>query len=76
MKKNLNTPLTIGRSAKGAVPLKKWVAGEKITRNQAILAKCYECCAGYVDGIRDCKLKGCPLYEYHPYKGKEIEAQD
>lgn len=48
----------------------KWFDGGKLTFKQAILAKCFDCCGGYVDGLDDCGVKGCPLYPFMPYRGK------
>lgn len=45
--------------------------GSKLTRKQAILAKCYACMGFYSDGIADCGLPDCSLYIFHPYKEKK-----
>lgn len=42
--------------------------GEKLTRREAILAKCYDCNGGN-ESNHDCGVKFCPLYQYSPYKG-------
>lgn len=39
----------------------------KPSRTKAMLAKCYECMAGYVDGKEDCECVKCPLYPWMPY---------
>ena len=39
----------------------------KITRKQAMLAKCYDCCGYFSDGRADCELPGCPQYGYMIY---------
>lgn len=44
--------------------------GKKLTRSQAIKAKCYDCCCGYPGGAQDCEMELCPLYPFMPYKGK------
>ena len=59
-----------GLKAAGYKELKKYMSGKKLTRKEAILAKCYDCCGGYVDGRFDCECSDCPLYDYMPYKGK------
>jgi hypothetical protein len=42
--------------------------GEKLTRQDAIKAHCYQCMGGYGDGEeRNCQNPPCPLYDFHPY---------
>ena len=59
--------LEFGKSARGKVEILKYLKGERLTKNQAILAKCYDCMCGYADGVGDCETKSCPLYGYMPY---------
>ncbi len=59
--------LTFGISARGRRELAKHFKGGKLTRKEAVLAKCYDCCCGYEDGKEDCKVKGCPLHPYMPF---------
>jgi len=61
-----------GKLAKGRRHLLAKLKGEKITRGEAITAKCYDCMGYYVDGIKDCGITTCPLYVYMPYKGKNV----
>ncbi len=56
-----------GLTAQGRNDLLKHLNGEKITRKQAMLAKCYDCCGYFSDGRADCELPGCPLYGYMIY---------
>jgi hypothetical protein len=58
-----------GISAKGKTDLLNHLNGERITRNQAIKAKCYDCLGFYSDGKMDCLQPECPLYPYMPYRG-------
>lgn len=44
--------------------------GKKLTFRQSALAKCCECCGGYVDGFVDCRVATCPLYPFMPYRLK------
>ena len=60
-----------GVLAKGRGELKKHYIRKRLTRQQAINAKCYDCCAGYTDGKRDCMLDDCPLHPYMPYKNQK-----
>jgi len=60
----------IGRKAKGNTELTKHLKGIRLTQRQMILAKCYDCMNGYLDGKVDCKIKECPLYPLMPYRGK------
>ena len=54
-----------GRSRKGQTYLINYLMGKKLTRQQAIQAKCYDC-----DGMGDtgeCALKDCTLYPYSSF---------
>jgi hypothetical protein len=55
----------------GSNHLIKHMEGGKLTRAQAMKAKCTECMGGFVDGRYDCHIDDCPLYPWMPYKGKE-----
>lgn len=59
-----------GKRAKGRSELLLHLQGNKITRDQAIKAACYQCTNYYVDGISNCEMDYCPLYPYCPYKEK------
>jgi hypothetical protein len=43
----------------------------KVTMKNAILAKCHNCMAYYVDGLLDCENPRCPLYTWMPYRKRE-----
>ena len=43
--------------------------GKRLTRGQAIKAKCYECNNGFPDGWANCSILDCPLNPYF-YRGK------
>jgi hypothetical protein len=47
------------------------LSGKKLTPQQAIKAKCFDCCGFFVDGRNDCGIKHCPLYNWMPYGRKE-----
>ena len=68
--KMLEEVLKYGKKAKGRAEFIKYLKGEKLTRGEAILAKCYDCVCHYADGKVDCELPTCPLYDYMPYRGK------
>ena len=53
----------------------RFLNGEKLTRMEAMLAKCTECTFGYEDGTYDCEVDKCPLYEYMPFRGKFSKEQ-
>ena len=46
----------------------RFLKGGKITRREAMLAKCYECMGGYDDGKMDCCGESCPIFPFYPYK--------
>jgi hypothetical protein len=52
---------------RGKNELIRHLEGESISRAEAMLAKCYDCCAGYSDGGKDCEVPHCPIYGYMPY---------
>ena len=56
-----------GITAQGKTELLKYLGEGKVTRKEAILAKCYECTNGYADGKVDCGIESCPLYPYMPF---------
>lgn len=43
------------------------IKGYRPSTNEAIKAKCCECCAQYDDGRKDCEHFNCPLYYKMPY---------
>ena len=58
-----------GKSRSGKSDLVKYLNGGRITRNQAIKAKCYDC-----QGMGDsgtCEMAHCSLYPYSPYRDKK-----
>ena len=62
-----------GRRKMGRTFLIRHLEGERLTQQQAIRAKCYDC-----DGMGEtgeCDLKECPLYPYSPFAvGTHVEA--
>ena len=43
---------------------------ERLTRSQAIRAKCIDCCCGQKNEVRNCPMTTCPLWNYR--LGKEV----
>ena len=64
------------KTSRGKFYLLKYLSGERITKGQAIIAKCAECCAGYQDGRVDCGINTCPLYGYMPYRNLTEECAE
>lgn len=54
--------------AKGAKEIRKHLKGKELTPTEAILGKCADCMASYVDGMIDCGMPECTLYPFMPYK--------
>ena len=50
----------------GATQLRKHLRGGRLTRGQAISAKCCDCNCYYVDGKKSCEMPECPLFPYMP----------
>ena len=61
----------LGKRAQGRGELIRHLKGERLTRNQAIKAKCYDCMGGFNDGIYSCEIPECSLFNFHPYKSAE-----
>lgn len=53
--------------SKGLKFLELYQRNEKLSRSEAIEAKCCHCRSRYIDGLRDCENENCPLYNYMPY---------
>lgn len=69
--------IKMGKAGVGRALLSLYLTnGKRLTPTSSIIAKCYECMAGYVDGRRDCQIVKCPLYPYMPYRGKEDDPSD
>lgn len=51
--------------AKGKALYVKYLKGEKLTRDEAITAKCYECVCG--EDASPCNVLACPLQPYCPF---------
>lgn len=60
----------------GSSALTRYRQGKRLTRNEAILAKCSDCCCDYADGRFDCTLTRCPLYPWMPYRGHQEPPQE
>jgi hypothetical protein len=52
----------------GSSALRELPAGRRLTRAQAMLAKCSDCCGDYVDCKRCCLIPSCPLCRWQPYR--------
>lgn len=48
--------------------------GEKLTRSQAIAAKCCECTCYFNDGMIDCGMKDCALHPYMHYNKNKVKS--
>lgn len=66
-----NEILETAPASSGKTNLRKHLCEEKLTRDQAIKAKCCECLGYYIDGRADCETPDCPLYPFMPYRGKK-----
>lgn len=57
-----------GITSKGKTQMLRHLDGIKLTRNQAITAKCFDCMGMFIDGRLDCKMPNCPLFPFRSYK--------
>jgi len=60
-------------TGKGTTFRLKHLQGKRLTPAQAIMAKCSDCMADYVDGREDCAIPTCPLYPWMPYSSAPRE---
>jgi len=61
----------------GSAHLRKHLDGGRLTRAQAIAAKCADCLCDYADGREDCLVPHCPLHPWMSYrKTEETEPGD
>ncbi len=63
-------------SGTGSAALKRYQQGRRLTRAQAIQAKCAECMGDYADGRIDCGIPSCPLHPWQPYSKTDKIGQD
>jgi len=56
---------------RGAKEFNWFKSGKKLTRGQAMRAKCYECNGG-VESRADCLVDTCPMYQYRLYPEKAL----
>lgn len=63
-----------GLLSKGKKHLIKHLEGGKLSRSEAMQAKCYDCMGHFVDGRQDCMLEACPMFNYRPYKDGETNS--
>jgi hypothetical protein len=59
-----------GKLVKGKNELIKHLEGGKLSRTQAMKAKCYDCMGYFIDGRQDCKIPNCPMFNYRSNKDK------
>ncbi len=71
-----NRILSIGVTARGKKELLAHREGRKLTRNQAIRVKCYDCMGGYSDGKADCEVPRCALYGFMPYRKTRLNPPE
>ncbi len=58
----------------GIKQLRRHLKGERLTRAQAMAAKCCECSCYYEDGAVDCQNEACPIHPFMPYRARGEEA--
>ena len=57
-------------AVKGEKEFNRFVKGDKLSRKEAMLAKCYDCNGGKESNC-DCEITDCPMYPYHHYRNLE-----
>jgi hypothetical protein len=58
-------------ASSGKTKMLKYLSGRRLTRGEAIVAKCFECMNGYIDGRIDCEIYDCPLYPFMSYRNSK-----
>lgn len=56
---------------RGVKLLRRHLYGERLTRGDAIVAKCCECMGCYGEGRFSCQNPVCPLFPYMPYQERK-----
>ena len=59
-----------GLQAIGKANLLKHLDGGKLSRKEAMQAKCYDCMGYFIDGRADCQIKYCPMFDFRPFKDR------
>ena len=59
---------------KGQTDYQRWKIGERLTRQEAIEANCYECNGG--EAVYCGGEKSCALYAYSPYNREALKKRD
>lgn len=59
-------------NSRGRTLYLKYLNGEQLTASQSIIAGCFCCMNGHIDGRLDCEIPQCPMYSWMPYRKKEI----
>jgi len=59
-----------GLQAIGKAHLLKHIDGGKLSRKEAMQAKCYDCMGYFIDGRADCQIKYCPMFDFRPFKDR------
>jgi hypothetical protein len=65
-----------GKAYRGKKELIKLMTGGKLSAQECIYAKCYDCMGWYSDdGAVDCESKDCPLYPKMPYNKNKVKSK-
>lgn len=70
-KKQYVNSIKKGTRSRGQKELLRYLAGERLTRDQAIKAHCYDCSGFYLDGRINCGIENCPLHPFMPFRNKD-----
>uniref|UniRef100_A0A6H1ZYS8 Uncharacterized protein n=1 Tax=viral metagenome TaxID=1070528 RepID=A0A6H1ZYS8_9ZZZZ len=71
----LQTIEATGSQIPGVRLLVKYLYGERLSRGQAMAAKCADCMGYFSDGRVDCEIPECPMYPYMPYRAKKEKTK-
>jgi hypothetical protein len=58
------------KTARGNTQLQRHLDGKKLTRSQAVNAKCSDCMCNFEDGLVSCEIPSCPLFPFMVYRKK------
>lgn len=59
----------------GKTQMLRYLNGERLTRRETGLAKCYQCQAYNADGKRECGNVLCPQNTYMPYLKRNVDLR-
>jgi len=64
-----------GKTARGRKELLKHLSGQRLTLQQAIYGRCFDCMGMFADGKQDCNMPHCSLHPFMPYNQNRVRTK-